>query len=240
MADEPRDGKKGHSEDNEFLWRKKKVELLQKESGQLLETRQMLKEWIRSSIDQYGNLPQKVRERIDSAGRNLGITVDDVIAEVMAEQVVGKSGKIDQEKLALLLLQEAQALREKNGGVMTFAELQLALEEGPLSGKVKPGDVKKAVEILTDRKLIPGPKELDSGLILVRFFPIEISPDQNAVLTLAGEKGWITLEEVMVRTGWSRERSEIALKELEDSGISRADPNYSTGKKWYFPGLTGH
>jgi hypothetical protein len=57
-------------------------------------------------------------------------------------------------------------------------------------------------------------------------------------LTIAGDKGWTTLEEVMVQTGWSRERAEIALEELEDSGISRADPSYSTGKKWYFPGLT--
>jgi hypothetical protein len=238
MVDGPQGKKIEDRDDARDAWRRKKVELIQEESSGSLETRQMLKEWIRSSIDQYGNLPQKVRERVDNAGRDLGITVDEVIGEVMAEQVAGKSGRVDNEKLALLLLHEAQALREKNGGVMTYAEIQLALEEGPLSGKVKPDDIKKAVEILADRKLIPGPRKLDSGLLLVCFFPIEISPDQNTVLAIAGDKGWTTLEEVMVQTGWSRERAEIALKELEDSGISRADTSYSTGKKWYFPGLT--
>jgi hypothetical protein len=239
VVDEPSREKKEDRDNIEDAWRSKKVELIQKESSRLLQTRQMLKKWIRNSIDQYGNLPQEVRERVDNAGRDLGITVDEVIGEVMAEQVVGKSGRIDSDKLALLLLHEAQALREKNGGVMTYAEIQLALEKGPLSGMIRVDDIKKAVEILTNRELIPGPRKLGSGLLLVCFFPIEISQDQNKVLVIAGEKGWTTLEEVMIQTGWSRERAEIALKELENSGISRADPSYSAGLKWYFPGLTG-
>jgi hypothetical protein len=238
MVDEPQRKKNEDEDTKEYAWRRKKVELTQSESGRLLETRQMLKEWIRNSIDQYGNLPQRVRDRVDNAGRDLGITVDEVVGEVMAEQVAAKSGKVDTGRLALLLLHEAQALREKNGGVMTYAEIQLALEQGPLAGKVKADDIKKAVEILTDRELIPGPRKLDSGLLLICFFPIEISQDQNRILVIAGEKGWTTLEDVMVQTGWSRERAEIALKELQDSGISRYDPSYSSGKKWYFPGLT--
>ena len=238
MDDEPQEKKKEDHDETEYAWRSKKIELIQKESSRLLETRRMLKEWIRSSIDQYGNLPQKVRDRVDSAGKELGITVDEVIGEVMAEQVVVKSGRIETDKLALLLLHEAQSLREKNGGVMTYAEIQLALEKGSLSGRIRVDDIKKAVEILTNRELIPGPRKLDSGLVLVCFFPIEISQDQNKVLVIASEKGWTTLEEVMIQTGWSRERAKIALRELEDSGISRADPSYSAGSRWYFPGLT--
>lgn len=121
---------------------------------------------------------------------------------------------------------------------MTLAEVQLMVERGgPLTGKVGHEDIKKGIEILSKQKLIPGIKKLSSGLSIVYFFPVEVSLDQNTVLAIASEKGWTTLEEVMMRTGWLRERAEVTLKELETSGISRPDPSYSTGKKWHFPGL---
>ncbi len=220
-------------------WKRKRAEFVQKESSRALETRQLLKQWIRQSIDDYGNIPPKIRERVDNVGRDFGITVDEVLEEVMEEKLFEKRGNLDHERLAILLLQKAQRLRETNGGIMTLAELQLTLSSGnSSSGKIRSDDIRKSVEILAERKLIPGFRKLSSGLVIVCFFPIEISPDQNTVLAVAGEKGWTTLEEVMTRTGWSRERADMALKALEDAGVSRPDTSYSTGKKWYFPGLT--
>jgi hypothetical protein len=235
-------GFKDHDEgtdDSDEAWRKKRVEFVQKESSRVLETRQLLKQWIRQSIDDYGNIPCKIRERVDNVGRDFGITVDEVVEEVMEEKVFEKKGSVDHERLAILLLQKAQRLRETNGGIMTLAELQLVISSGSASpGRIRSEDVRKSVEILVERKLIPGFRKLSSGLVIVCFFPIEISPDQNTVLAVAGEKGWTTLEEVMTRVHWSRERADMALKALEDAGVSRLDPSYSTGKKWYFPGLT--
>jgi len=220
-------------------WKRKRAEFVQKESSRVLETRQLLKQWIRQSIDDYGNIPSKIREKVDNVGRDFGITVDEVIEEVMEEKLFEKKGSVDHERLAILLLQKAQRLRETNGGIMTLAELQLAISGGnALSGRIRIEDINKSVEILVERKLIPGFRKLSSGLVIVCFFPIEISPDQNTVLAVAGEKGWTTLEEVMTRTRWSRERADMALKALEDAGVSRPDPSYSTGRKWYFPGLT--
>jgi hypothetical protein len=158
----------------------------------------------------------------------------------MEEKVFEKKGGVDHEKLAILLLQKAQRLHETNGGIMTLAELQLSLLKDDVSSdRIRSEDIRKSIEILAERKLIPGFRKLGSGITIVCFFPIEISPDQNTVLAIAGEKGWTTLEEVTVRTHWSRERADITLKALEDAGVSRLDPSYSTGKKWYFPGLRG-
>jgi hypothetical protein len=227
-------------EGREDTWRKKRAEFIQKESSKILETRQLLKDWIRRSIDDYGNIPPKIRERVDNVGRDFGITIDEVLEEVMEEKVFDKKGNLDHDKLAILLLKKAERLRETNGGIMTLAELQLALSKGKASSdRIQSEDIRKSVEILVERKLIPGFRKLNSGLTIVCFFPIEISPDQNIVLAMAGEKGWTTLEEVMVRTRWSKERADMTLKALEDSGVSRLDPSYSGGKKWYFPGLTG-
>jgi hypothetical protein len=233
--------KKGEQERDNLAWKRKMTELSQGETDRILRTRQVLKDWIRRSIDEYGHIPPMIRNRIDNVGRDLGITVEDVIEEVLEERVVGKKGSVDHEKLAVLLLQKAQRLREQNGGIMTLAEVQLMTEtRGTLSGKVDYEDVKKAIDILSKQKLIPGIKKLSSGLSIVYFFPVEVSLDQNTVLAIASEKGWTTLEEVMTRAGWSRERAEVTLKELETSGISRPDPSYSTGKKWHFPGLLKH
>jgi hypothetical protein len=238
MVDESDDEKREEQERDNFAWKRKKAELTQEETDRILQTRQTLKDWIRRSMDEYGIIPPSIRSRVDNVGRDLGITVEDVVEEVLGEQVLEKKGKVDHEKLAMLLLQKAQKLREKNGGIMTLAEVQLMTEgTGLLSGKIGYEDIKKAIEILSKQKLIPGLKKLSSGLMIVYFFPAEVSPDQNTVLSLASDKGWTTLEEVMVRTGWSKERAEVTLTELETSGISRPDPSYSVGKKWYFPGL---
>jgi hypothetical protein len=226
---------------DDFAWKRKKAELTQEETDRILQTRQVLKDWIRRSMDEYGTIPPSIRSRVDNAGRDLGITVEDVVEEVMEERVLGKKGNVDHEKLAVLLLLRAQRLRDENGGIMTLAEVQLMTEKGGLlSGRVGHEDIKKAIEILSKQKMIPGPKKLSSGLLVVYFFPIEVSSDQNIVLSLASEKGWTTLEEVMVKTEWSRERAEVTLRDLETSGISRLDPSYSVGKKWYFPGLLRH
>jgi len=230
--------KKEEQQRDKLAWKRKKTELTQGETDRILQTRQVLKDWIRRSIDEYGNIPPSIRDRVDSVGRDLGITVEDVVEEVLEERVLEKKGRVDHERLAILLLQKAQRLREQNGGIMTLTEVQLMTEKGGLlSGKVGHEDIKKAIEFLSKQKLIPGIKKLSSGLSIVYFFPVELSFDENIVLAIASEKGWITLEEVMIRTGWSRERVEVTLKELETSGISRPDPSYSIGKKWYFPGL---
>jgi hypothetical protein len=241
LVDEFDNDREKELERGDLAWKRKKAELTQSETDRLLQTRQILKDWIRRSIDEYGNIPQSIRDKIDATGHDLGITVEDVIDEVLQEQVLNKRGSVDHEKLAILLLQKAQRLREENGGIMTLAEVKLMVEtRGILSGKVGIEDIKKAIEILSKQKLIPGIKKLGSGLMIVYFFPIESSPDQNTILVIASEKGWTTLEEVMMKTKWSRERVELALRELETSGISRPDPSYSTGRKWYFPGLFKH
>jgi len=232
------DEDKREAEKIDQAWKKKKIEFIQQESDGSLDNRQILKEWIRRSIDGHGNIPPKIRDKVDNVGKDFGITVDDVVEEVMEEQVLEKGGKVNDEKLAFLLLQKAQRLRDQNGGIMTSAEALLMAERGGcLSGKLRNEDIEKAVEILSKQKLIPGMRKLSSGLKIIYFFPIEFSPDQNTVLSIASEQGWTTLEEVMMRTSWSRERAELTLGELERAGISRLDSSYSAGKKWYFPGF---
>ena len=172
--------KEEEKEPDNSVWRRKKAELTQGETDRILRTRQVLKDWIRRSIDEYGNIPPSIRDKVDRVGRDLGITVEDVVEEVLEERVLQKKGSVDHERLAVLLLQKAQRLRDENGGIMTLAEVLLMVERGgPLTGRVGHEDIKKAIEILSRQRLIPGIKKLSSGISIVYFFPIEVSVDQN-------------------------------------------------------------
>ncbi|MCK5046766.1 MAG: hypothetical protein KAS22_09315, partial [Candidatus Heimdallarchaeota archaeon] len=107
-------------------------------------------------------------------------------------------------------------------------------------GKIIPSkDVVEAIEKLSNAKLIPKPKELKSGVVLVEFIPANLSDDQEEVLALSTRKGWISMEELLLKTRWTQKRCERVLESMRDAGIARVDVSYAEGKKYYFPGLGG-
>ncbi|MHA1263265.1 MAG: hypothetical protein ACTSSA_14475, partial [Candidatus Freyarchaeota archaeon] len=149
----------------------------------------------------------------------------------------GLGTRIDHEKLGMLLYQRAMLKRKENGGIMTYGEAYLLVNTGKLAEKLEAKDVEKAVKILKKNNIIPGERELKSGVKVISFFPVELTDDQNEVLSIASRKGFTTLEELMLKTGWTKTRAQNALQALEQEGITRKDESYAHGEKYYFPGL---
>ena len=143
------------------------------------------------------------------------------------------------ERLGVEILEQAKELQEYTGGIMTLGEVVLMVNKNR-PGKVIPvKDVVSSIDKLSDAKIIPKPRELKDGVVLVEFIPANLTEDHEEDLNLSTRKGWITIEELILKTGWTQERSERVLEAMRDSGIARVDASYAEGKKYYFPGLGG-
>jgi hypothetical protein len=143
------------------------------------------------------------------------------------------------ERLSIEILEKAKAEQEFTGGIMTLGEVVLLVNKGRPGKVIAAKDVTTAIDKLTDAKLIPKPKELASGVVIVEFIPANLTDDQEEVLALSSRKGWISLEELILKTRWTQERAQRVLESMRDAGIARVDASYAEGKKYYFPGLGG-
>ncbi len=225
---------------------KKATEFKLEEIKTDLETATETKEKLEELARKYGVViatSSKLQDEVERIRKQYGIPKEAIITHVMFEEEVLKKGamglgtKIDHEKLGMLLYQRAMLKRKENGGIMTYAESYLLVNTGKLAQKLETKDVEKAVKILKKNNMIPGTRELKSGVKIISFFPIELTDDQNEILSIASRKGFTTLEEVMLKTDWTKARAQNALQALEQGGITRKDESYAHGEKYYFPGL---
>ncbi len=99
-------------------------------------------------------------------------------------------------------------------------------------------DIIDACEVLSAKGIIPGIKTLPSGTKIIELTPVELDPDQNVVLQLALEKGYVTLEEVILRTRWDEVRAKRILEFFENNKVARYVQSFEEGERWYFPGLS--
>ena len=225
---------------------KKATEFKLEEIKSDLETATETKEQLEEIARKYGVIiatSPKLQDEIERIRRQYGIPKESIITQIITEEEVLKKGaigigtKIDHEKLGMLLYQRALLKRKENGGIMTFAEAYLLTNTGKLAQKLENKDIEKAVKILEKKKLIPGTRQLKSGVKIISFFPIELTDDQNEVLSIASRSGSVTLEEIMLKTGWPKTRAQNVLQTLEEEGITRKDESYAHGEKYYFPGF---
>ena len=78
-----------------------------------------------------------------------------------------------------------------------------------------------------------------SGIKIVEFVPVSLSKDARSVFHLAIEKGFVTLEEIMINTGWDQQRVMRVLSSLVDQKIARKVTSLDSGDQYFFPGLYG-
>jgi len=143
------------------------------------------------------------------------------------------------ERLGVEILEKAKEVQEETGGMMTLGEVVLLVNKNRPGKIIAAKDVVKALERLTEAEIIPKPKKLKSGVLLVEFIPANLTDDQEEVLSISTRKGWISVEELMLKTSWTQERCERVLEAMRAEGIARVDASYAEGKKYYFPGLGG-
>jgi hypothetical protein len=221
--------------------KKKAAELQIKDMQAKASVEKFTKDRLRELAKKHGvllALTPELREEVKELQKKYNIPSSKIITEQITEHdVLRKFSKIDHEKLGMLAYQRVLMSKEETGGIVPLSEVFELVSTGILKSNIQIKDVKKALKLLKKSKVIEDLTELDSGVIMVRFFPIQYTGDETKVVELAKEKGLLTLEDVCVKLKWSQDRSLRALESLEKSGIAKFRDNIVTGKQWFFPSI---
>lgn len=130
------------------------------------------------------------------------------------------------------------ATEHASKGLMGLAELIVeVVRRLPEIKSVTYNDVIEAVNRVADNGLIPGIRTLRGGVKVVELRPLELRRDQADVVNLAASKGHVSIEDVMMQLKWSEDHARQVLTSLVETGMAVADIRFSTGGRYYFPGL---
>lgn len=130
------------------------------------------------------------------------------------------------------------ATEHASKGLMGLAELIVeVVRRLPEVKSVTYNDVIEAVNRVAEHGLIPGIRTLKGGVKVVELRPLELRRDQADVVNLAASKGHVSVEEVMMQLKWSEDHARQVLSSLVETGMAVADIRFSTGGRYYFPGL---
>ncbi|UCC19767.1 MAG: hypothetical protein JSV62_00385 [Promethearchaeota archaeon] len=221
--------------------KKKAAELKIKDMEAKASIERFTKEQLRDLARKHGvllALTPELRQEVKELQKKYNIPSSKIITEQITEHdVLRKFSKIDHEKLGMLAYQRVLMSKEETGGIIPLSEVFELINTGILKGNVDVKDVEKALKLLKKSRVIENLTQLDSGVILVRFFPIQYTDDESKVVDLAKKKGVHTLEDVCAELKWSQDRAIRALESLERTGIAKFRENILTGKQWYFPSL---
>lgn len=147
---------------------------------------------------------------------------------------IRKKGKFF-DKLSYVILQILRDECPKRSGIITLSDIVLLVNESRKENPLSSDIIFAALEILERDGLIPKIETLSSGVKIIPF--IELTSDHKEILNIASEKGWTTIEEIVIKTGWSKEKALLTLKNMEKTGIAISQTTADKGTKWYFPAL---
>ena len=220
---------------------KRAAELKIKEMQSKASVEKFTKDRLRELAKKHGvllALTPELRKEVKELQKKYGIPSSKIITEQITEHdVLKKFSKIDYQKLGMLAYQRVLMSKEETGGIVPLSEVFELINTGILKGNVEVKDAEKAMKALKKSKVIDGISQLESGVLLIQFFPIQFTGDEAKVVKLAKEKGVITLEEVCTKLAWSQDRTLRALESLERTNIAKFRENILTGKQWYFPSI---
>lgn len=158
---------------------------------------------------------------------------------------IGTSGKIrvpllfgkDQfeQKLAREILIIGNEELKDIGNAITIGNFVKYFMETRPNWKVKSSDITRVLSKLEEAKVIPQRISLDEGLVLIRFKPLSLSNDIQAVLRLATGLPSLTVEKVSSHLDWPIARAQNTLKRMLEMDLAILDEE--TGE-YYFPGIT--
>lgn len=221
--------------------KKKAAELKMKDMEAKASVEKFTKDQLRELAKRHGvllALTPELREEVKELQKKYNIPSSKIITEQITEHdVLRKFSKVDHEKLGMLAYQRVLMRKEETGGFIPLSEVFELVNTGILKGNIEIKDVERSLKILKKNGVIEDLSELDSGVIMVRFFPIQYTGDETKVVELAKEKGVLSLEDVCVGLDWSQDRALRALDSLESSGVAKYRENILTGKQWFFPSI---
>ncbi|TFG18319.1 MAG: hypothetical protein EU531_00695 [Promethearchaeota archaeon] len=222
--------------------KKKAAELKIKDIQAKAATENFTKERLRELAKRHGvilALTPELKEDVKELQKIYNIPSSKIVTEQITENdVLIKFSKIDHEKLGMLAYQRVLMQKEEIGvGLLPLTEVFDLVNTGILKGIVDMKDLYKALKKLKKSHVIDDLKELGSGIIMVRFFPVEYTSDQVKVIGLAQDKGFISLEDICVGLNWSQDRALETLKSLEETGVAKFRDSLLKGKQWFFPSI---
>jgi len=222
--------------------KKKAAELKIKDIQAKAATENFTKERLKELAKKHGvilALTPELKEEVKELQKLYNIPSSKIITEQITENdVLIKFSKIDREKLGMLAYQRVLMQKEEIGvGLIPLTEVFDLVNTGILRGIIDIKDLLKALKSLKKSHVIDDLTELDSGVMMVRFFPVQYTGDQVKIIGLAKEKGFVSLEEVCVGLNWSQDRALKTLKSLEESGVAKFRESLLKGKQWYFPSI---
>ncbi|MGV9171618.1 MAG: hypothetical protein ACOC44_04290 [Promethearchaeia archaeon] len=221
--------------------KKKGAELELKEVKAKASVKNFTKEKLREIAKEHGvilALTDEAKAQVKKIQEDFGIPSSKIITEQIEEEDILKTfNRVDHEKLGMLAYQRVLIQKEETGGFIPLSEVFELLNTGELKGNIDLKDAAKAMGKLKKQNVIEDIRKLDSGAVMVLFFPIQYTKDQQKVLDLAKEKGYLTLEQVSLQLDWTQDRALRALESLEKSGTAKKTESLLKGKEWYFPAL---
>ena len=222
--------------------RKKAAELKIKELQEKASTDNLTKERLRDLAKKHGiilALTPELNEEVRELQKKYNIPSSKIITEQITEHdVLVRKNKIDHEKLGLLAYQRQLLQKEEIGaGLVPMQDVFDLVNTAILKGNIELKDLLKALKILKKKHVIDDLIEYDSGIVMVRFFPVEYTSDEVQVIGVAREKGFISLEDVCSALDWSQDRALKTLESLEQSGVAKYTESILKGKQWFFPSL---
>jgi hypothetical protein len=225
--------------------KKKAAELKLKEMEAKASVQNLTREKLKDMAKRHGvilALNPALKEDVKYLQEKFNIPSSKIITEQITEHHVlsKRFSRVDEEKLGMLAYQRILMRKEEIGiGLIPLSEVFDIVNTGILKEKIDIKDVAKAMDKLKKNGVIEDVKELDSGIIMVQFFPIEYTEDQVKIINLVKDKGQgvISLEDVIEGLDWPQDRALRALKTLEESGLAKFRESILKGKNWYFPSL---
>jgi hypothetical protein len=222
--------------------RKKAAELKIKDMEAKASTDNFTKERLRELAKKHGvilALTPELMEEVKDLQKKFNIPSSKIITEQITENdVLRKFSKIDHVKLGMLAYQRILMQKEEIGvGLLPISKVYDIVNTGILKGILELKDLLKALKVLKKNHVIDDLQELNSGIVMIRFFPVQYTNDQVKVVGVAKEKGFISIEDVCIALNWSQDRAIETLKSLENTGVAKLRESLLKGKQWYFPSI---
>ena len=221
--------------------RKRAAELRIKELQAKASTDNITKDRLRELAKKHGvilALTPELKDEVKELREKYNIPSSKIITEQIREHdVLDTKSRIDFEKLGMLAYQRVLMHKEETGGIMPISEVFELINTGILKNNVEIKDLTKSMKLLKKNNVIEDIRVLETGIIMIHFFPIQYTSDQVKIIELAKEKGYLSLEETCLKLDWSQDRALRALKSLEDSGVAKFTDSLLKGKQWSFPSI---
>ncbi len=224
---------------------KKAAELKMKEMKAKASVKNLTKERLSEIAKKHGvllALNPELKNQVAYLQERYGIPSSKIIKEQIDEESVlsKRFNRIDYEKLGMLAYQRVLLRKEEIGaGLIPLSEVFDLVNTGKLKDNIAIDDVAKAMEKLQKKGVIENVEEVKSGAVMVQFFPIEYTQDEQKIIELVKKRGEgvISLENIINELQWTQSRALKSLKSLEDSGLAKYTESMLKGKQWFFPSI---